>query len=99
MFLWISVRNDKKGKSMREASRKESVVVWKVEVENGRIRKRSPKGLKREIKRNHDRFPMDFVSQLTIKASLTLRSSGSKSQIMTLNWLWQLKLDSYDHSL
>lgn len=57
---------------MKEASRKESVVVWKVEVGKGRIRKRSPKGLNREVQRNHDRFSMDFVFQLTIKETRTV---------------------------
>src|ERR1044072_3172971 len=42
---WISVHNERKGKSMREASRKE-FVVWKVEGEKGRSRKRSPRPLK-----------------------------------------------------
>ena len=76
--------NVKKGKSMKEGPRKESVVVWEVEVGKGRIRKRSPKGLDREIKRNHDQFPLDFEFQLTIKETLTLRSSVSRSRIVTL---------------
>jgi hypothetical protein len=58
---------------MREASRKESIVVWEVEVGKGRIRKRAPKGLNQEITRNNDRFPLNFVLQLSIKETLTLR--------------------------
>ena len=96
---WISVPNEKKGNSMRDASRKESVVVWKVEVGKGRIRKRSPRGLTREIRRNPDRFPLEFVFQITIKETLTLRSSGSRSQTVTVNWSWQSKLDSFDHTV
>jgi len=75
------------------------MVVWKAEIRDGRIRKRSPKSSKKDVKRNPDRFPLDSVLQLTIKQSLTLRSSGSRSQIVTLSWYWQAKLDSYDHSL
>ena len=70
--------NEKKGKSMREGSTNESVVVWKVEVGKGRIRKRSPKGLNRDPKCNHDRFPLYFVFQLTIKETLTFRFQGHK---------------------
>ena len=58
--------NVEKGKSMKEASEKESFVVWEVEVGNKRIRKRSPKGLHREIKH---RIPLEVDFQCTMPSA------------------------------
>lgn len=65
--------------------REKSVVVWKAEVGKGKSRKTSSP-VNQAVERNPEPFPLEFVFQLTIKEILTLKSSISSSQIVTLKF-------------
>ena len=53
----------------------------------------SPKRLNEQVKRNHARFPDDFMFQLTLEEARTLL--GSRSQCATLKRGWNIKYAPY----